>query len=113
MTAVKKTRTEKRSCGRRTYEAPIRLTHFNGGRWLDAQTLNHCLDGMCVKSNVHFQPGIALLIRVEHYPSSGSRTCAFEGLPRICLGEVKWCREIFDATPSFYDLGFKYFAPEY
>lgn len=115
MTVVKKTQTEKRSCERRTYETPIRLTHFkgNGGHWLEAQTLNHCLDGMGVKSNVHFRPGTALLIRVEHCASNGSCTCAFEGLPSICLGEVKWCREISDATPSSYDLGFKYFAPEY
>jgi len=113
MTAVKKTQTEKRSCERCTYAAPVRLTHFNGGHWLEAQTLNHCLEGMCFKSNVHFQPGTALLIRVEHCASNGSCACAFEGLPNICLGEVKWCREIPDATSSSYDLGVRYFAPEY
>ncbi len=105
--------TEKRSCKRCTYEAVIRMMHFNCGHWLEAQTLNHCLDGMCVNSNVHFRPGTALLIRVEHCASNGSCACAFEGLPNICLAEVKWCREISDATLSSYDLGFKYFAPEY
>jgi len=113
MKVVKKTDIEKRSNERRAHQAPIRLARFNTGSWLDAQTLNHCLEGMCVKTSVHFQLGTALLIRVEHGASKASGTCAFEELPTIILAEVKWCREIPDASFSTYETGVKYYAPHY
>ena len=104
---------EKRSYKHCTNEAPIRLTCFNTGCWLDAQVLNHCLEGVCVKSNFDFHPGATVLIRVEKYPSNGSRTCDLEGIPTISLGEVKWCKETPDAISSSYEVGVKYYAPEY
>ena len=104
---------EKRSYERCPYETPIWLTRFNTGQWLEAQTLNHCMDGMCVKLNFYFQPGTPVLIRVKNYPSDGSCTCNFEGLPTITLGEIKWYREHPDITHPSYDVGVKYYAPEY
>ena len=38
---------------------------------------------------------------------------AFEGLPTITLGEIKWCREISDAVFSSYEVGVKYYGPDY
>ena len=111
MTTIKQT--NQRSSERRMYGAPIRLTHFNGGQWLEAQTLNHCTDGMCVKANVRFQPGTAILIRVEHRAWNDSCTCTHEGLPAMTLGEVKWCREIPEAAFAAYEVGVKYYAPYY
>ena len=113
MTAIEKTNTEKRSCERYAHEVLIHFTRFNTGCWLKAQTLNHCLEGMCVKTNVHFQPGTTLLIRVEHDASRTSGTCAFEVLPTLILAEVKWCREIPDESFSSYEAGVKYYAPHY
>jgi len=113
MTAVKKTEIEKRSCQRCTYEAPIRMTLFNAGHWRAAQTLNCCLEGMCVKSNARFKPGTAILIRVEYGTSDSSCRISSGGIPTMTLGEVKWCREINEAKFSAYELGVKYYTPYY
>lgn len=107
------TYTDKRASERCTSGAPVRLTHYHTGRWLAGQTLNHCTEGMCVKSNLHVQPGTAILIRVEHFTSNGSCIWNFEGLPTMILGEVKWCQEIPDGTPFSYAAGVKYFLPDY
>jgi len=113
MTAIEKTNLEKRSCERYAHEALIHCTRFNTGCWLKAQTLNHGLEGMCVKTNVCFQPGTTLLIRVEHDAAKTSGACAFEVLPTLILAEVKWCREIPDEIFSAYEAGVKYYAPHY
>ncbi|MBU0987963.1 MAG: response regulator [Proteobacteria bacterium] len=105
--------TEKRSCKRNRYEAAVRSTLFNTGTWIKAQTLNHCPEGMCIKSNVLFRPGTTLLIRLEHRPSKTSDTRNSEGLPTIILADVKWCREISDTSFASYEAGVKYYAPHY
>jgi len=104
---------DKRSYERYPHMTPIWLTRFNSGRWLEAQTLNHCIDGMCVQSHFYFQPGTPVLIRVKNYPPAGSCNYNFEGFPTINLGEVKWCRENPDTTPASYGVGVKYYPPEY
>ena len=105
--------TEKRSSERCSYTASIRLARFNAENWLEAQTLNHSMDGMCVQSRVQFKPETAILIRVNHCVSNGSCSCDFEGLPTTTLGKIKWCREASDASSSFYEIGVKYYLPDY
>ena len=56
---------------------------------------------------------IAVLIRAGTYASDDSCTCDFEGLPTITLGEIKWCREISDAVFPSYEVGIKYYGPDY
>jgi len=104
---------EKRSCKRCVHKIPIWLTRFNTGNWSEAQTLNHCTDGMRVKSNFYLRPGTTILLRTKNSASSGFCTRTVEGLLTMSLGEVKWCRENSDVTPFSYDLGVKYFAPTY
>lgn len=104
---------EKRSYKRCTDETPIWLTCFNTGCWIEAQVLNHCLEGVCVKTNFYFHPGATVLIRSEKHTSNVSCTCAFEGLSTISIGEVKWCRETPDEIFSSCEAGVKYYAPEY
>jgi hypothetical protein len=104
---------EKRSCERCACGTPILLTRFNTTNWFEGQTLNHCTEGMCVQSNFLLRPGTTVLIRMKENAPNGSRPYAYEGLPTIALGKVKWYRENPDATPSSYDLGIKYFTPAY
>jgi hypothetical protein len=113
MIALQNTDIEKRACERHSNNIPVRLTRFNTGYWQEAKTLNHCLEGMCVKSNAHFQPGTTLLIRVEHGASGASSSCDFQELPTIILAEVKWCREISEISFFAYEAGVKYYAPHY
>ena len=113
MKAFKNTKKGERSGERRNFETPIWCTRLNTGCWLEAKTLNYSLEGMCVKSNVRFRPGTALLIRIDHRRSDVSFTGTFADLPTMTLGEVKWCRELPEKGFSSYDMGIKYFAPEY
>jgi len=108
-----KTIRKKRSYHRCAYNASIGLSSFNSGQWLEAESLDHCKKGMCIKSNINFRPGTTLLIRVKNYPAKGSCPCAFEGLPSMTLGEVKWCRETPDSIFSSFKIGVKYFTPDY
>ena len=113
MPAKKASYTEKRSSERCTYKAPIRVTRFNAEHWSEAQTLNHSMEGMCVQSRVQFKPETAISIRVEHHVTNGSCNCAFEGLPTTALGKIKWCREAPDEASSFYEIGIRYYLPDY
>ena len=113
MKAFNNTDKDERSGERHTYEAPIRCTRLNTGCWLEAKTLNYSIEGMCVKSNVRFRPGTALVIRVDPWPSDVSCTSTVISLPTMTLGEVKWCRELPEKGFSSYDMGIKYFVPEY
>ncbi|MFC1859217.1 hypothetical protein ACFL9U_14500 [Thermodesulfobacteriota bacterium] len=92
---------------------PIWLTRFNAGQWFDAKMLNHCADGMCLQSHCYFPPGTPVLIRAKSYASDVSCNDNFEGVPTITMGEVKWCRESPNTTPSSYDVGVKYYPPPY
>ncbi len=51
--------------------------------------------------------------RVKKYTSDVSFNYNFEGLPTISLAEVKWCRENPDTASASYDVGVKYYPPEY
>ena len=108
-----KTNSKKRSYKRCAYDAPIELSCFNSGQWLEAVSVDHCKKGTGIKSNTSFLPGTTLLIRVKNYSSKVSCPCAFEGLPSLALGEVKWCRETPDSIISAFKIGVKYYAPNY
>jgi hypothetical protein len=113
MPAEKTAYTEKRASERCSCKAPIRVTRFNGEHWSEARTLNHSMEGMCVQSRVQFKPKTAISIRVEHDASNGSCNCALKGLPATALGKIKWCREASDVTSYFYEIGVRYYLPDY
>lgn len=53
-----------KSYERRGHTVPIALSYFNKEYCFDAQTLNHCTDGMRFKSNFFLQPGATVYIKV-------------------------------------------------
>ena len=107
------TSAEKRSYKRCTCKAPTWVSCYNAEYGREALTINYGEEGMCVKSNIYFQPGTTLLIRAGHCAPKADGTYTFEGLPTIVHAEVKWCREIADPIISSYALGVKYYAPYY
>lgn len=104
---------EKRSYKRCKYETSIKLTCFNSGSGVKAQTLNHCTDGMCVVSNSYLKPGTTVIVKVINFAPNDSCACTFDGLPTITFGEVKWCRGKSDINLPSYEIGLKYYAPGY
>lgn len=107
------TEPENRADRRQRIAAPIVFSYFNRGPAFDSQTLNHCASGLCIKSDFYLHPGATVYIRVKKFPPNGSPMEVNEALRSATLGEVKWCREISDASPSYYRVGVKYFQPEY
>ena len=108
-----KSNIEKRACERRTHTSRIAFSYFNQESSFDSQTLNHCLSGMCFKSNFPLQPGATLCIRVKRFNPNVSCTGFSAGLRLVTLAEVKWCSEVAGENTSQYVIGAKYFAPAY
>lgn len=104
---------EERNYKRCHYEVPIWLTGFNKIDWVEAQMSNHCLEGMCFKSNTLFKLETMVLIRINYNGWTCSDASAFEGLRTITIGVVKWCKEIHHETAYGYVTGIKYLPPVY
>ncbi len=104
---------DKRTFDRRRYTATIEFSYFNRDHYYEAQTLNHSDEGMCFKSEISLRPGATVLIRVKNLHPNGACNGDCWGLRSITLAEAKWCKEILTDTGSFYEIGVKYFQPEY
>jgi hypothetical protein len=105
---------EKRAYERFPYIAPIVFSYFNKQGYMDSQTLDHCTNGMCIKSNFYLQPGTSLYIRLINNLLAGE-SCprASNGLRFATLAEVKWCKYMHDENDSYYGIGVKYFESGY
>ena len=106
-----KNKADKRDCDRRSYTVPIVFSYFNKNDNFDAQTLNHCMNGMCFKSGSSLRSGATLYIRVKKFHPHGPCTGRCEGLHFAILAEVKWCEKILDRGTSSYKVGVKYYGP--
>jgi hypothetical protein len=104
---------DKRACKRCRYTAIIEFSYFNKKHCYEAQTLNHCDEGMCFKSEVAIQPGATICIRVKNFHPNGACIGDCRGLRSLILAEAKWCKEILNETEHFYEIGAKYYQPEY
>ena len=107
------TSAEKRSYERHSCKAPVSVSCFNTEYCFETQTLNHCMEGMCIQSNTRFQLGTALLLRVDGHAWVAYSAGTLDELPVIALGEVKWCKGIPEVSPPSYEVGVKYFPPHY
>ncbi len=108
-----KTNAEKRTCERHSYTASIAFSYFNKESYFDAETLNHCTDGMCFRSSFFLQPGATVYIRVKKFHPNRSCSGLCDGLRSVTLAEVKWCDEELDADVFSYGVGVKYYEPDY
>ena len=105
--------TDKRDSERRSHAAPITFSYFNKAHFYEAQTLNHGDGGVCFKSNVLLQPGATVYIRVKKNYPNGACSGDYRGLRSVTLAEVKWCNEFLNEAEPFYEIGAKYYEPEY
>jgi hypothetical protein len=104
---------DKRAFKRHPFNAPIVFSAFNTTDCHDAQTSNHCQDGMSLKSALPLQLGKTICIRVKRFGPASPHSGQCEGLRSITLAEVKWCREIPPSNGFSYEIGVKYCAPVY
>lgn len=104
---------EKRNNKRWYFKGHIYLTNFNKTDVMGAQTSNHCLGGLCFKSNMYFKPQAILLLRINSEDCDFSCTDDLTGLRTITLGVDKWCKEISDETAYGYKAGIRYLSPTF
>jgi hypothetical protein len=104
---------DKRAFKRQSSNASIVFSAFNTTECHDAQTLNHCQDGMGLKSALPLQLGRTIFIRVKRFTPASSNSGQWEGLRSISLAEVKWCRKLALPNDFSYEIGVKYCAPVY
>lgn len=109
-----KTNAEKRADERFRYRAPIVFSYFNKPHYSDSQILDHCSNGMCIKTNFFLRPGAAVYIRLKNnLPDGESGLNSYNGLRLATLAEVKWCKYVQDENNSYYRVGVKYYESEY
>jgi hypothetical protein len=104
---------EKKIRERQACCVPVVVSIFNKKKFFYAQAINSTMDGICIKSNTSLRPGTTVYLRVKKFFPDTSRTCTFEGLRSVTLGEIKWCRELVDADTCTYEIGVKYPGPAY
>lgn len=95
------------------HQIPIQASYFNSTKWVKAQALDYSSDGIRFRSNCYFHENATLLIRAEYNEADNPYECQYEGFPTVTIGDVRWCREIQDATSSSYEVGIKYLPSPY
>jgi len=104
---------EKRSSERRPHKGAITFSIFNHQKCLEAQSLDYSTNGLKFKSTCALRPGTTICIRVKPGQRGPRPDRLCESLPSMSLAEVKWCRALEGADASFYEVGVRYYPPDY
>lgn len=92
---------------------PIQISRFNSERSVEAQLVNHCMNGVSIISKKAFLPGSAIIFRVAHSTVNLTWSTDFETLPSVRVGEVKWCRKLPAESSTTFGVGVRYFPHVY
>lgn len=68
---------DQRACTHLRHTAAIGFSYFNKDRIYEAQVQDWCDEGMCFKSEVPLQPGVAVCIRLENVILHDSLSLSF------------------------------------
>jgi hypothetical protein len=104
---------EKRTSCRYRYNIPIEYAYFNKEHYFKNYTNNNCSEGMNFRSDFFLHPGSTILIRIKNFHPNGLCKGDCKELRLLSLAEVRWCKEVIDQNNSYYEVGVKYYAPEY
>lgn len=104
---------EKRAIPRQHLSLPLEISYINKEKRSDAQLINHCADGMCIRSRTGYKPGMSLVVRVKCYQANDANIDYYEGPRSINLADVKWCEEIMDDESPYFKVGLQLLAPVY
>ena len=92
---------------------PVHVSLFNSKRSIEAQLVDHCMDGISFTSDQAFFLGTAIVIRIAYSKLKDSCSNDLERLPSMRLGEVKWCRKLPGEASTAYGVGIKYYNQGY
>ena len=92
---------------------PVQISVFDSTRSIEAQLVDHCMNGISFISDRAFFPGSAILFKVVYSAMNGSCSTDLEGLPSVKIGEVKWCRKLPAESSTTFGIGVRYFPQVY
>ena len=92
---------------------PIEISCFYSERSIEAQVVDHCMNGVSIISQKAFLPGSAIILKLAYSTANGSRGTDLESLPSVSIGEVKWCRELPAESTTTFGVGVRYFPDVY
>lgn len=105
--------TNKRTWERCRYCVPIMFSYFNKNHLVNGQTINYGGGGIGIKSHMFLKPGATVYFRIKQFLPNAAGKGDSQGLRSVALAEIKWCKEIFNDAETFYEIGAKYYVPEY
>ena len=92
---------------------PVQISFFNSKNSIEAQLVDHCMNGIGFISDQAFFLGSAIIFRVAYCTLNGSGNSDLESLPSVRIGEVKWCRRLPAESSTTYGVGVKYYPQIY
>ena len=105
---------DRRSHDRIACNIPVYISYFHSIFSVEAQLVNHCINGISVISDQAFFLESTIVLRVAPcYTLMNSENRNISILQRIKIGEVKWCRKLPEVEPTAFEVGVKYHSPFY
>jgi hypothetical protein len=104
---------EKRSSVRHPYKGGITFCLFNHRNSMEAESVDVSAEGLKFRSNCALKPDTTICIRTiqvrdQHHPH-GAGDC----LRSLTLAKVKWCRGISGSDSTHYEVGARFYPPDY
>jgi hypothetical protein len=100
---------EQRAFERYDSDALVSCRYFNGGNPIEGDMINYSENGMCFKSRTPFIEKSVVLVKIDLNNGNHSDTPIPEAARSICVGEIKWCREIATDSSPYYKTGLAYY----
>lgn len=92
---------------------PIQISFFNSERSVEAQVVDHCMNGVSLISKMALLLGSAIILKVAYGTVNGSCSTDLESLPSVSIGEVRWCRILPAESSTTFGVGVRYFPHVY
>jgi PAS domain S-box-containing protein len=95
---------EKRDHQRFEYKLPVELSYQDPKTYHRAEMVNYCEGGMCIESEIPFQPGKNVYIRAVHYPAE----IPFFKPEADVNAAVRFCRKKNATNSHFHRIGVQF-----
>ncbi|MDO8971224.1 MAG: hypothetical protein Q7U74_11080 [Saprospiraceae bacterium] len=92
---------------------PVHISFFDSKHSIEAQLVDHCMNGVCFISEQDFFPGSPIIFKVAYGALNGSVSSDLEILPSKSIGEVRWCRRLPAESSTSFGIGIKYYPQVY
>ncbi len=100
---------ENRAFERYDSDAFVSCRYFSDEEPVEGSMINYSENGMCFKSNTPFIEKSVVLVKIDLNNGHHSGAHIPEAARSICVGEIKWSREIQNDPSPYYETGLAYY----